>query len=196
MKVFLDTNAFEALSGLPRSTIRDRFVEGCRKAGVVLCVSHIQVDEKVNHEMPSYQAKVQKAVRVFRELGLETCLELTPVGVYGISRLALARFGREDENALYQRLRQLISECDKAAGKEGDAMRDAIIGVSALDHDLFVTCDRCLYQSFQSATSHPTNLGNRLPRVILTKAMTEDVAMAILTRSIIRTNWHIGVKTK
>lgn len=152
MKVFLDTNALIALSGLRGTTIADDFVKTCRTVEVVLCVSHIQVDEKVNREMFSYQAKIDKAVRVLSDMGLETRMEPTAVGVYDTSRLDMSRYGGDVENALYQKLLQLITACDQATGKKGDETRDAIIGVSALDHDLFVVCNECLYRSFRSAT--------------------------------------------
>ena len=180
VKVFLDTNALIALSGLRGSAIAGDFVANCRTAGVVLCVSHIQVDEKVNREMRSYQARIDKAVRELRYLGLETVMEPTAVGVYDVSRLDMSKLGGEDENALYTKLFELISACDQATGKNGDATQDAIIGVSALDHDLFLVCDECLFQSFQSATSSLTNLQNRLPKTILRKPTPEDVANGIL----------------
>lgn len=184
MKVFLDTGALIALSGLPSTVIAGDFVTNCKAAEVTLCVSHIQVDEKVNREMRSYKARIDKAVRELRYLGLETRMEPTAVGVYGVSRLNMSKLGGESENALYTKLFELISACDQATGKNGDATQDAIIGVSALDHELFVVCDECLFRSFQSVTASLKNLQNRLPRTILTKASAEDVAKGILSQLI------------
>jgi hypothetical protein len=180
LKVFLDTNALIALSGLSGTAIAGDFITNCRTAEVVLCVSHIQVDEKVNREMRNYQTRIDKAVRDLRNLGLETRLEPTAIGVYDTSRWDMSRFGGDDENALYHKLLELISACDQATGKKGDATRDAIIGVSALDHDLFLVCDECLFQSFQSATASLNNLQPRLPKTILRKPTPEDVANGIL----------------
>jgi hypothetical protein len=95
-------------------------------------------------------------------------------------RYDMSKYGGDDENALYEKLLKLISECDRAMGKNGDATRDAIIGASALDHDLFVVCDECLYRGFRSATADWAALQKRLPNTILTKPTPEDVAMGIL----------------
>jgi len=146
----------------------------------VLCVSHIQVDEKVNRELFSYETKIERAVHVLSDMGLETRLESTAVGVYDTSRYGMSRYGGDDENALYDALVRLVSKCNQAAGKKADATRDAIIGVSALDHDLFITCDRCLSQGFQSAIATYARLQNRLPKLILSKTITEDVAKTIM----------------
>jgi hypothetical protein len=180
VKVFLDTGALMALSGLAGSAIAGDFVTNCRTARVVLCVSHIQVDEKVDREMRSYEARIEKAVRDLKDLGLETLLEPTAIGVYDTSRWGMSSYGGEDEKALYQKLLELITACDREAGKKSGATRDAIIGVSALDHDLFVVCDECLFQSFQSATAGLTNLQARLPRTILRKPSPEDAANGIM----------------
>lgn len=146
----------------------------------MLCISHIQVDEKVNREMRDYQTRIDKTVSELGNLGLKTRLEPTTIAVYDTSRLDMSRYGGDDENALYDKLLELISACDQAAGKKGDATRDAIIGVSALDHDLFLVCDGCLFQSFQSATASLNNLQPRLPKTILRRPTTEDVANGIL----------------
>jgi len=180
VKVFLDTNALISLAGLPGTTLLSEFVSNCRSSGIALCVSHIQVDEKVDREMPSYQARIDKAILEVRNLGLETVLESTAVGVWDVSRWDLSRWSGEVESALYRKLVELISICDRNTGKKGDATRDAITGVSALDHDLFVVCDECLFRSFQSATASQGNLRNRLPKTILRKPTAEDVATGIL----------------
>lgn len=179
MKVFLDTSALIPLSGL-RASIADVFVNTCQKAGIILCVSHIQVDEKVHREMPSYEERIDRAVKTLSDMGLKISLEPTAIAVYDASRYDMSKYGGDDENALYEKLLKLISECDRAMGKNGDATRDAIIGVSALDHDLFVVCDECLYRGFQSATANWAALQKRLPKTILTKPTPEDVAKGIL----------------
>lgn len=180
MKVFLDTNAVIALGGLPNTPMVNDFVSKCRKAGVVLCVSHIQVNEKLDREIPSYKVRIDKAMLELRNLGLEIVMEPTAVAVFDVSRLDFSKFSGEFESGLYEKLVKLISACDHEKGKKGDATRDAIIGVSALDHDLFVVCDRCLFNSFQSATASLENLGKRFPKAILTKPTPEHVANGIL----------------
>jgi hypothetical protein len=86
VKVFLDTSALIALSGLGGTSGVDVFVKTCKNAGLVLCVSHIQVDEKVPREMPDYKERIERAVKALKDLGLEVSLEGTIVGVYGASR--------------------------------------------------------------------------------------------------------------
>ena len=180
MKGFLDTSALIALSGLGGTSVVDVFVQTCKSAGVTLCVSHIQVDEKVPREMPDYKEKIERAVKALKDLGLEVSLEATTVGVYGASRYGFSKYGGKDENALYDKLLKLVSDCDKAMGKNGDATMDAIIGTSALDHDVFVVCDECLYRGFRSATADWTTLQKRLPKTILPKPTPEGVARGIL----------------
>lgn len=180
VKVFLDTSALIALSGLRGASVADSFVKTCQKTGIVLCVSHIQVDEKVHREMPSYEERIDRAVKALGDMGLEVSLEATAIAVYDTSRYDLSRYGGDDENALYEKLLKLVSECDRAMGKNGEATRDAIIGASALDHDLFVVCDECLYRGFRSATADWTAVQKRLPKTILTKPTPEDVAKGIL----------------
>lgn len=180
MKVFLDTNALIALAGLHQTLILGDFVRYCASSGALICISHVQVDEKVDREMRDYQARIEKAVRELKNLGLEIVLEGTTVGVWDVSRWDMSRRGGEVEHSLYCNLLELISVCDRERGKKGGAVRDAIIGASALDHDLFVVCDECLYRSFQLATASLKGLQNRLPQIIFRKPTAEDVATGVL----------------
>jgi len=183
VRVFLDTSALIPLSGLRGVSIAEVFVKTCQKAGIVLCVSHIQVDEKVPREMFSYEERIDRAVKILSDMGLKVSLEATPIAVYDTSRYDMSKYGGDVENALYEKLLKLISECDRAMGKNGDATRDAVIGVSALDHDLFIVCDECLYRGFQLATADWGALRKRLPKTILTKPTPEGVAKSILDSS-------------
>lgn len=180
MRVFLDTSALIALSGLAGASVVCDFVSECRRTGVVLCVSHIQVDEKVHQEMPDYEERIERAVKALKDLELDVSLEATAIAVWDASRYDLSKYGGEEENTLYQKLLKLVSDCDRAMGKNGDATMDAIIRVSALDHDLFVLCDECLYRGFRQATESWGALQKRLPKTILTRPTPEDVARGIL----------------
>lgn len=180
MRVFLDTSALIALSGLSGTSVADAFVKTCKERGVVLSVSHIQVDEKVHLEMSDYEEKIERAVKALKNLGLEIHIEETNVAVFDASRYDFAKCGGDDENALYEKLLKLVSDCDKAMGKRGNAMMDAIIGASALDLDVFVVCDECLYRGFRQATESLAALQKRLPNMIFTKPTPEDVARGIL----------------
>ncbi len=180
MKVYLDTSALIALSGLPQSPLQTDFVGICKETGIVFCVSTIQVDEKVDREMPTYGARIEKAVRELTRLGLQTSLEPTGVTVFDATRWDMSKLSGELESGLYRTLVEMIRTCNQEAGKPADSTRDAIIGVSALDHDLFIVCDKCLYESFLAATSGLKNLRDRLPVTILRKPTPEDITKGIL----------------
>ena|GEM_PF-2757069 len=184
MKVLLDTSALIALLGIGRTASGSDFMDACRRNGILLCVTHIQVDEKVTYEYHEYQTKVDRAVAALRKLGLTVQMQDTPIAVFGISRYGLAKYAGETESQLYDRLRQLISECTKKRGipvKDANISRDAVIAVSALDHDVFAVCDECLSQSFQRAIINHPDLSSRVPKVVFTKADPESVATGILS---------------
>ena len=180
MKVFLDTSALIALSGLRGTSMVDVFVKTCKKAGVALCVSHIQVDEKVPREMSDYKERIDRAVKAIVDLGLEVHLEATSMSAFGASRIDFSKYGGEEENALYEKLVKLVSACDRAMGKNDGATMDAIIGASALDHEFFVVCDECLFRGFGQATNGWAAVQKRVPKTIFTKPTPEDVARGIL----------------
>ena len=184
MKVLLDTSALIALSGIGRTASGSDFVDACRRDGILLCVTHIQIDEKVTREYDEYQTKIDCAVAALRDLGLSLQMEDTTIAVYGISRYGLARYCGEAESQLYDRLRQLISECTKKRGKtveDANIICDAVIAVSALDHDIFAVCDECLSQSLQRAIINHPDLSSRVPKVVFTRPDPESVATDILS---------------
>jgi hypothetical protein len=183
LRVLLDTGALIALAGLKGTDIVADFVGRCTKSGTVLCVTHVQVDEKVAREVHNYDVKVDRAVAELRELGLPVKIEPTEIAVRDISRYGLAKFGGEDEGRLYEKLRALISDCDRDKGKSVDDLnvaRDAVTAVSALDHDAFIVCDNCLFSSFESATIDMKQLGRCLPKIVYAKPDPVDVGKAIL----------------
>jgi hypothetical protein len=183
LRVVLDTGALIALSGLKGTDLLEDFVGRCTKSGAVLCVTHVQVDEKVAREVHDYKTKVDRAVAELRELGLSVKIEATEIFVWGVSRFGLGKFSGEDEGRLYDKLRELVSDCDRKKGKSVDDLnvaRDATIAVSALDHDAFIVCDDCLFSSFQSATIGMRQLEKRVPKVVYSKPDPVDVGEAIL----------------
>jgi len=183
LRVLLDTGALIALAGLKDIRIVTEFVACCTKSGTVLSVTHVQVDEKVAREVRDYEVKVERAVAELRDLGLRVKIEPTVITVVGLSRLGLAMFGGKDEGRLYEKLRELISDCDRNKGKSVDDLnvaRDAVTAVSALDHDAFIVCDDCLFSSFQSAATDMKQLGTRLPKITYAKPDPVDVGEAIL----------------
>ena len=183
LRVLLDTGALIALSGLKGTDFVADFVGRCTESGTVLCVTHVQVDEKVAREVRDYEVKVDRAVAELRQFGLLVEMEPTGIAVVGISRVGLAKLGGEDGGSLYEKLRRLISDCDRNKGKSGDVLnvaRDAVIAVSALDHDAFIVCDECLFRSFQFATSNMKQAGSHVPTIVLAKPDPVDVAKGIL----------------
>ncbi len=44
-------------------------------------------------------------------------LEATAIAVYDATRYGFSKYGRDEENALYEKLLKLVSDCDRAMGK-------------------------------------------------------------------------------
>ena len=122
--------------------------------------------------------------------GIIVHLEPTRIIVFDASRpgdeeTALAEYGGEEIEKLYGELRNEIYECEKAKGKTKTASniaRDATIAISSLGHDFFITCDRCLFDSWHKVISKHRTLRQqfKIPTVIYTSPDSKEVTKRVL----------------
>jgi hypothetical protein len=147
VKILLDTSALIALSGLEDENLKDQI----RKLDIELWVTHIQVDEKYRKEV-IFDRKIEKALDALRKW-INVRIKPTEIAVWDISRFVYSKFGDDEINELYDVLREEITECEKVKGKAKDPLSiacDAITAISSIGCDFFITCDKCLYESWTS----------------------------------------------
>jgi predicted DNA-binding ArsR family transcriptional regulator len=145
VKIFLDTTALIALSGLEDENLKDQM----RKLGIELWVTHIQVDEKYHKEV-IFDRKIEKALGTLKKW-INVRIKPTEIAVFDVSRFDYCKFGNEEINELYDELKKEITECEKVKGRAKDPLnvaRDAITAISSTGCDFFITCDECLYESW------------------------------------------------
>jgi hypothetical protein len=147
---FLDTNTFILLSGLGKrdlSILREEIV----KSDIKLCMSHVQIDEQRNLELDDYQQKIKQGLAKFNQAGIDLNIETTKEVILDISRFDLARFGSEKLGEIDEELRREIRKClGKRFKGVLNVAKDALIALSSLNHDYFITGDKCLYASWKA----------------------------------------------
>ena len=147
-KFFLDTNSLIALAGLQGEELR-LFVTHLRKTKAELCISHVQIDETYSKEFPTYHEKITMALRRISEKGIEISpLRPTTELVIGISRIGYAKLSDEEFSKIDDSLRSELRKCMGKRAEDMNLARDALIALSSLDCDYFITSDRYLHKSW------------------------------------------------
>ena len=183
IKFSLDTNALLFLAGLegaPLQVLKNR-VEASSSE---LSITHVQVDEAHEKELEDYQQKIKKALASLTRRGINVRLEATKITVAGVSRADFTRLGDEQISTLYNELRKEIDMCQKTKGKPQSLLNiacDAVIAVSSLDHDFFITTDRCLFDSWLKIINKHGRLRqqHKVPKIIYARRSPKRVAQCI-----------------
>jgi len=193
-KIFLDTNALMCLGGIQNPDLRN--LQTLMKAkSLELGITHIQVDESTKHikfhekikekhekKVEDYQQKVNKALESLKDKGIIVRLEDTKITVTGVSRSGYTVVGGEEIGKLYDELRKEIDVCEKARERIKPVLNiacDAAIAVSSLRDDFFITCDRCLFDSWSKIMrEHKGQF--RFPKVVFCKPSTRYVVTCVL----------------
>ncbi len=194
---FLDTNALVYLAGLKDSELQI-FKNRIEAGNSELSTTHIQIDEITKHikfhepvkglhekKVQSYQQKIDEALKTLKNKGIVVHIEPTKAFVLGVSRLGHGALGSEDIGKIYDELRKVIEECERAKGKIKTLLNiacDAVIAVSSIDHDFFITTDRCLSDSwYKIIDKHKTlNKQFKIPKIVYARRSPKDVANRIL----------------
>jgi len=136
-RILLDTNMLNALSGCTETELSN-LNKDLKSNGCELCVTHIQVDERYAWTQ-CYETKVEKLIQDIINKGLNISTICTNIAVVGFSRVDLAKIGGF-ENNFYKELLECLNKCEKGKTQE-NITRDAIIGTSSLECDVFITGD-------------------------------------------------------
>jgi hypothetical protein len=90
------------------------------------------------------------AIAKFKSKGIDITIESTNELVWGVSRWDYSKFGSKELSRIDDALRLENQKCMGKKGK-GDlnVVRDALIALSSLNHDFFITADRCLFKSWK-----------------------------------------------
>ena len=197
VKFFLDTNVLLALSGLNGSDLQV-FKDRIEASDSELNTTHIQVDEITKHikfhepvkkkhekKVQSYQQKIDEALKTLRSKGINVRIEATKIPVQGIARAGHVKTASKEVRKFYNELRKEIDGCEKAKGKIKPLLNvacDATIAVSSLNHDFFVTSDKCLSESWLKVIGKYEILRQqfKIPKIIYTKRYPKEVAKRIL----------------
>lgn len=196
VKFFLDTGALIALAGLKEPDLQN--LKNRMKAGnLELNTTHVQTDEITAHikfhekvtkkhekRVATYQQKIDRALESLKSKGIEVHFELAKMGAWGVMRWGYFKWGGKETGKLYDDLRKEIGRCEEAKGTIKPLLNiacDAVIAVSSLDHDFFITCDKCLFNSWHKVIVKHPKLKQRfkVPKVIYTRRNPKEVASAI-----------------
>jgi len=167
-----------------------------------LSATHVQIDEIAHHvkfhepvvrkneiEVQTYQQKIDKALERLREKGINPKLEYPKIPVQGLARQGYEVESSEDIAHLYDDLRKEIDECEHVRSTPRrkpksvlNIAADAVIAVSSLGHDFFITCDKCLFEcSYKVMKKHGMFKERfKIPETILVRRSPNEVAKAIL----------------
>jgi hypothetical protein len=124
----------------------------------------------------------------FSQVGIDICIEPTNQLVFDVSRWDLARFGSEQLGEIDEELRR---EIKKRMGRRFrgilNVAKDALIALSALNHDYFITADRRLCASWKAVVEFNEKNkkmleqnGYKIPNVVR-RRKTKGVLQAIIS---------------
>jgi hypothetical protein len=186
---FLDTNTFILLSGLDEPDL-SILREGVVRHGIKLCISHVQLDEQDKLEYNDYQQKIRQALAKFNQSGITLSIEPTNEVVWGVSRFDLCRFGSDKLGEIDDELRREITRCmGKRSKGVLNVAKDALIALSSLNHDYFITADKCLSLSWKLVVEFNEKNkkaleqdGYKLP-IVLRRKTTRSVFQTIINLS-------------
>lgn len=155
-KFYLDTNALWLLSGLKSSLpeLSKYIVEN----HVELCTGQVQIDESVTEG--GFNEKIEKATRKLKAHDIVVSLEPTIETVVDVSRIGFSKIGSDKLGKIDDELRSEIECCEGNNRKsKSNLARDALIALSSLNHDYFITSDECLFKSWKKVIE--TNQENK-----------------------------------
>ncbi len=179
----LDSGALIALSGLSiaeSKTLRSLL----ERTDSELTVTHIQIDEKHPDTAKDYRKKVQEALAALTTKGLRVTLEPSKVTVANYSRSNLTQVGNQALEEAFGHLVTLLRNCEGVAERDPTPPgigRDAIIGVSSMDHDVFVTTDKCLSRSYRklAETDDQVVHAHSIPEIVYVRPVPTKVFRAM-----------------
>lgn len=129
-----------------------------------ICTGQVQIDENITEG--DFSEKIERATRKLKAHGIVVNLEPTIIAVVGISRFGFCKFGSDELGKIYDELRSEIEICEgKNPKPKLNIARDAIIALSSLNHDYFITADECLMKSWEKVIEN-----NQENKTILQKA--------------------------
>lgn len=181
---FLDTNALMCIAGLQDSELQ-AFKTRLEETSSELSVTHVQVDEMYERELRPYQMKIEKALSSLADKGIIVQVEPSKIPVQGIARQGYTKAGGEEVRKLYNELRIKIDACQRTKGQPKTLLNvasDATIAISSLEHDFFISCDRCLCDSWNEITTRQKKALKpfNVPLAYLVKRSPKKVAKCIL----------------
>jgi hypothetical protein len=146
-KVFLDTNALWYLSGL---TYEDKYLlkKHLEENDVKLHFSTIQVDETTK-EFASYQEKIDAAKKNLSANGIDIVIEPPKIAAQGFARQGYTIQSYPECVKIYHEIAKHVEECMGKKAERMNVFGDALIAVTSLNHDYFVTGDWCLWKGWQ-----------------------------------------------
>lgn len=132
--------------------------EEISKKNIELQICHIQIDEHSTDDKDTLgnsitlTEKAKKALKKLRTYGCQINIVCTKGIMFGISKFGLCCFG---DDFLSQLCDELIAEIGKwqKQDKVSNVARDALIAVSSLDNNYFLTSDLRLKQAWDSVIS-------------------------------------------
>ncbi len=147
VKFYLDTNALISLSGCSYKELLElsKHIEANK---IELFTSHVQIDEMDRRDASIYE-KYEHALKKLKAFDVNISLVETNQAVIGISRIDMCKIGSDELGEIDSALRREIELCmgSKSKGKINLAC-DALIALSSLDHDYFITGDDCMFRSW------------------------------------------------
>jgi hypothetical protein len=199
-KLFLDTCTIIALDDLKNEDfdiLRDRLEESNSE----LHASHIQGDEKYRKRPSDPMQIYTEAFAIFEAHGIKIHWENpTKGGVFGVSRFGHSSFFGEPFTTIYKELVCEVRKCDEERGRHQDktvdeekreryeekkslnVARDALIAITSLDHDYFITSDYCLHKSLRKVLQNSENrtIFEKIPEIIYEQPCAEKILTRIL----------------
>ena len=166
MRILLETSSVNALSGCHK----EQFIEltdRLRSKGAQLCVLFTTLGERYAREngKKDYNRMLRRTVDHFTLKGLELRITQSELFIPGITTKGMAKETSPFCSQLFYELTELIEKCEKPKNPNkpiDNIQRDAIIGVSSLCYDFFITSDYCLNKSLDKIIK---KYRNKLPNI-------------------------------
>jgi len=174
MRILLDTCSLNPIGVKNNKEELTNLNTFLKSKSAQLCILHVNFDERYKGKKSIYK-KLRDMTDHYARNGLEIHQNMSEIFIPGITKKGTAKTATAFQLILYEELRELIEKCERFEKPSDNLDRDAIIGVSSLNYDIFITSNRCLEKSLNSVIEKNESKIEHIPEIAYREPKYEEI---------------------